>query len=123
MFWLLFDVALFSIAIWAVLFLVRGGFWRADQMLDSETLDAFKPKNPGRWPSVVAIVPARNEADTIAEIVRAHARTDYPGDYGLIVVDDHSTDGTGELARAAGAETAPPVHVVSPPDLEPGWSG
>lgn len=96
---------------WAVLLLLRGGFWRADQRLPRETAP------PPVWPGVVAVIPARNEAATIAEAVRAHRASDYPGGYAVVVVDDGSEDETGALARAAGAE------VVSAPPLPPGWSG
>lgn len=50
--------------------------------------------------TVYALVPAYNEATTIAAVVRgaaAHVAE-------VLVVDDGSTDGTGEAARAAGAE-------------------
>jgi glycosyltransferase involved in cell wall biosynthesis len=49
---------------------------------------------------VSALVPAFNEARTIGEVVRgtlAHVAQ-------VLVVDDGSTDGTGEVAAAAGAE-------------------
>src|ERR1700724_4193590 len=48
---------------------------------------------------VVAVIPAFNEASTIAAVVagvRAHVDD-------VIVVDDHSADGTGEAAKRAGA--------------------
>ena len=48
---------------WAVLLLLRGGFWRADQRLQAE------PPGPAAWPGVVAVIPARNEAATIGEVV------------------------------------------------------
>ena len=100
---------------WAVLLLFRGGFWRADQRLPQEV--AAPPPDPAGWPGVVAVIPARDEAATIADVVGAHRAADYPGGYPVIVVDDGSADGTGALARAAGAV------VVAAPPLPPGWSG
>lgn len=96
---------------WTVLLLLWGGFWRADQRLPREIVP------PAAWPGVVAIIPARDEAATIDEVVRAHRASDYPGGYSVIVVDDGSEDGTGDLARAAGAE------VVAARPLPAGWSG
>jgi len=48
---------------------------------------------------VHALIPAFNEADSIAEVVRGIA----PLVSGVTVVDDGSTDGTSDIARAAGA--------------------
>lgn len=95
---------------WLVLQFGRGGFWRADQRLGGAP-------NPGAWPGVVAVIPARDEAATIGEVVRAHRTSDYQGGYAVIVVDDGSADGTGGIARDAGA------HVVAAPPLPEGWSG
>ncbi len=52
----------------------------------------------GAWPRVSVLVPARDEAAVIGETVRTLATQDYP-DLEVIVLDDHSTDGTGDLAR------------------------
>ncbi len=51
--------------------------------------------------SVAAVIPAKDEADRIADTVRAV--TALPGVELVIVVDDGSSDATGDLARAAGA--------------------
>lgn len=95
---------------WIVLLVGRGGFWRADQRLG-------EPPPPATWPDVAAIIPARDEAATIQEVVRSHRLSDYPPGYTVIVVDDGSSDGTARIAREAGA------HVVQAPPLPPGWSG
>ena len=95
---------------WLVLLYGRGDFWRADQRLGDTS-------GPSEWPEVVAIVPARDEAATIGEVVRAHRASDYPGGYPVIVVDDGSSDGTDGIAQAAGA------HVAAAPPLQAGWSG
>lgn len=70
-------------------------------------------------------MPARNEAETIGRAVAALVRQDYPGDFSIVVVDDHSEDGTAELARRAGAEYGASerisIHTAAP--LPAGWTG
>lgn len=109
--------AILSGLIWTGLIVFRGGFWRADQKLpDNVTRDQI-----GDWPGIIVVIPARNEAETIAAVTRAHGLSDYPGAYSIVIVDDQSDDDTAILAR--GAESARPVSVVTAPDLQPGWSG
>lgn len=72
-------------------------------------------------PRVSIVLPARNEAVHIAACVRSIRASTWP-DLELIVVDDHSTDGTGDLAREAAAGD-PRVTIVSAPDLPAGWFG
>ncbi len=63
---------------------------------------------PDAWPSVVAIIPARDEADVIARTVDSLLRQDYQGRFSVIVVDDQSSDGTAAAALdAARAAQAP----------------
>src|SRR5690348_16771031 len=50
----------------------------------------------------LAVVPAYNEADTVAGVVAALHRA--APDFDVVVIDDGSTDATSERAREAGAE-------------------
>lgn len=109
-------IALLSLAAWAYLLLCHGGFWRADQRLP-------RPAARTAWPQVVAIVPARNEAATIGEVLRANAASTYPGVFSVVVVDDASDDGTGAIARGVAAEAGRSIAVVEAPPLAPSWSG
>ena len=95
-----------TLLIWVFLFLFRGAFWRV-----RDAAAPIAPVPAGR--SVCAVIPARNEAPTIERTVRSIAAQGVP----VIVVDDHSTDGTGDRARAAGAE------VIEAAPLETGWTG
>lgn len=108
-------VALLALAGWAGLMLLRHGFWRADQRLGD-------PPAPETLPAVTAIVPARNEAATIGATVESILAQDYAGALSLIVVDDSSSDGTAEAARAA-TDGDDRLHVIAAPPLPPGWSG
>lgn len=77
------------------------------------------------WPSVVAIVPARNESETIGRAVNSLLKQNYRGKFSLIVVDDHSEDGTAALAAEAGqvAGAGARLRVVSASALPNGWTG
>ena len=104
-------------AIWAYLLACRGGFWWHEPRLRGGT--------PARWPGVVAVIPARDEAAGIERCVASLLGQDYPGALGLVVVDDHSSDGTAALARNAAAAlgAADRLRVVAGTDLPAGWTG
>lgn len=56
--------------------------------------------NSSHYPMVSILVPARNEASNIANCLRQLREQDYPADrIEVIVIDDHSTDGTADLVR------------------------
>jgi chlorobactene glucosyltransferase len=67
------------------------------------------------------VIPARNEARNIERCLRSVLTATY-ANLEVIVVDDHSTDGTGDLARAIAAGD-PRVRVIANPDLPNGWFG
>ncbi len=58
----------------------------------------FPPDSRRDWPRVSVLICARNAAGTLDECLRSVAKLDYP-DYEVIVVNDGSTDDTGEIAR------------------------
>ncbi len=107
-------LAVLALAIWIILLFARGGFWRL-----KERDDLAEPPPPAVWPSVVAVVPARNEADVIARSLGSLAAQDYPGPFRIILVDDNSEDGTAAAAANVGAR----VQVLSGAPLAPGWTG
>ena len=116
------TAALIPLAVWAYLLFGRGGFWLCRERDDSPA--AAKPR-PDAWPSVVAIIPARDEADMIALSVGSLFRQDYPGPFSVVVVDDQSTDGTAAAASAA-ASTARAVdrlQIVTGIGPPSGWTG
>ena len=121
---LAFLVSGLSLMIWIVLLVARGGFWRAvpARPLPPEARGAAAEAG---WPAVVAVVPARNEADVIARAATSLLEQDYPGDFHLIIVDDHSDDGTADAARAAALaiNRADRLTVLAAKPLPAGWSG
>ena len=78
------------------------------------------PPSPASWPSVVAVIPARDEAASIEAVVSAHAAADYAGQFSVIIVDDHSTDATAARARAVSFAR---LAIVDAPPLPAGWTG
>jgi len=82
-----------SLAVWVGLLSLRGQFWRADQRLDVQETELEL------WPSVYAVIPARNEADLLLATLRSLLMQDYPGPLTVVLVDDQSTDGTAVLPK------------------------
>ncbi len=115
------GIAGLSLLLWLGIFFFNGRFW---QIWISDA-DNKTVADPSSWPRVIAVVPARNEAETIAETVASLALQDYRGEYSILIVDDHSEDGTAELARNAAADAGATdrVRVISAPDLERDWTG
>ena len=74
-------------------------------------------------PRIAVIVPARNEADVIAQPVLSLLQQDYPGPLQVFVVDDHSSDETAQVVREAAAAKADALTIVSAAPLPPGWTG
>ena len=110
------SIATLALAVWAYLLCARGGFWLCRQRDDAV------PADPVRWPRVTAVVPARNEAESIADGIGSLARQDYPGEFSIVLVDDDSEDGTGAVARQAAAGS-PGFTLISSRGLAPGWTG
>lgn len=72
---------------------------------------------------VLVIVPARNESANIAACIEALSRQTYPDSQLVVrVVDDHSCDGTGEMAWKA-ANSLREFRILASPPLPPRWVG
>jgi hopene-associated glycosyltransferase HpnB len=114
------GIGLLALAIWVYLLSARGGFWLARQRDDRD-----EPPPPARWPSVAAVVPARDEADVIARSIGSLLAQDYPGGFRVILVDDGSNDGTAEVARATAESlsAAERLTVLPGAALPAGWTG
>ncbi len=112
------------LAIWLYLLLARGGFWRVARALGPPALPAAAAAGPHPR-RVVAIIPARNEAEGIGKAVRSLLAQTLAPPIRVIVVDDGSTDGTAEAARrgaeSLGAGERLTVARGTPP--APGWTG
>lgn len=126
--WLLLTAVL-SLLAWVWLTLFQGFFWRTDVRLPRRTATAeptapAAPAGPTTWPSVVIVVPARNEAEVLPASLPSLLAQRYEGPARIVLVDDGSDDGTGALARALSAEHGGlPLTVAEPGEPEPGWTG
>ena len=118
-------VSLVPLAIWGYLLFGRGWFWLCRER-DDFAAAANKVRNEADvWPSVVAIIPARDEADMIARSVGSLLRQDYSGPFSVVVVDDQSTDGTASIASIAASDAgaAERLKIVTGNGPPPGWTG
>lgn len=105
---------------WAYLIIAHGGFWRAAPRDDVPDLSTT---NLTDWPRVVAVIPARDEADVIGASVGSLLAQRYRGEFSVIVVDDHSSDDTRAIVEHVAATNEGRLTVLAAPDLPDGWSG
>ncbi|WP_055531609.1 glycosyltransferase [Streptomyces graminilatus] len=111
-------IAAGSLAAWLWLLLCQGFFWRTDVRLPS------RAREPESWPSVCVVVPARDEAAVLPASLPSLLAQDYPGRAEIFLIDDGSSDGTGELARElARRHGGPALTVDSPGEPPAGWTG
>jgi hopene-associated glycosyltransferase HpnB len=117
------GIAALALAIWLYLVFARGGFWLCSEYDEGgpETLPSWTPA----WPSVAVVIPARNEADGIAETVGSLLRQDYRGPFKIVLVDDDSNDGTADIARrcAADLNASERLEIIDGQPLPRGWTG
>lgn len=111
-----------SLAAWIYLVFFNGRFWHGDQRLCARApaSDAL-----AKWPAVVAVVPARNEADVIERTLNSLLAQDYPGELQIVLVDDRSDDGSGDTARrlARNHPAGSGLRVVATEEIPSGWVG
>lgn len=84
-------------------------------------LSQLKVGAPQKWPKVSVIIPARNEEETIAEALATRLKDDYP-EQELIIIDDRSTDRTGEIVEAL-AKRDSRIKVIHVKEIPPDWIG
>jgi hopene-associated glycosyltransferase HpnB len=111
------SIATLTAATWSYLTLGRGAFWR------TVTIKPDPTDNAAISGGVVAVVPARNEAELIGPVVTSllNQCVAMP----VVLVDDESTDGTADVARRASekAGKAGALIVIQSKPLPAGWTG
>ena len=112
-------VSLISFAAWVYLLGFRGRFWSSQPVLEK-----IAPRGTAK---VTVIVPARNEVESIRRSLESllhqgyQSGKDCKGEFAIVLVDDNSTDGTGEMAAALRAGEG--LTIVRGAALPEGWSG
>ena len=105
-----------SLISWIAVWLRPGRPWDMRPVAEDEPA----LPDPPAWPAVRIVVPARNEAAALPRTLPALAAQDYPGSWGIVVIDDRSEDDTaGQAAARGGARTS----VLRGKPLPEGWVG
>ena len=112
-------IAVLSLLIWLNCLLLRGGYWRA------VTTDRVPTPAPPEWPTIVAVIPARNEEDSIAQSLVSLLEQDYPGRLSIVLVDDNSEDATAAIAERIRSESESRVTltILRGDSLPQYWTG
>jgi len=105
-------LAAVSLLVWIYLLFAHGRFWQS-----GPTLPVQHSANP---PTVAIVVPARDEALLVSRTLRSLMAQDFPGTFRVSLVDDGSTDGTGQIARDL---SDPRLTVITGAARPAGWSG
>jgi len=104
-----------TLAIWIYLLFFRGGFWWLPYRRAPIAANV-----DGK--SVIAVIPARDEAATVGRAVASLLAQDYGGSFRIVLVDDHSSDGTAEAAHTA-AIGSDRLTICRGKPVPPGWTG
>ena len=99
----------------SLLFIIGRGLSKMKNLRD------YLPSSLAELPLVSIIVPARNEGDTIEEALSSLLDLEYER-LEIIVVNDRSTDHTGEVLREL-KKRHKRLNLIEIKDLPPGWLG
>src|SRR5258708_38698405 len=114
---IVFAASLLADAAWVYLLVGHGAFWRTGQRLPPGGV-------PAAWPSVVAVVPARDEAAILPQTLPTLLTQEYHGQLTVLLVDDESSDGTADVAAALGRQAGlRRLPVLAGEPTPPGWAG
>jgi hopene-associated glycosyltransferase HpnB len=124
-------------AAWVYLLAGHGGFWRTGWRLPGPAAGAAVAAGlngasgaggapgAGGWPSVVAVIPARDEAAILPQTLPSLLAQEYRGTMSVVLVDDGSSDGTAETAESLGRQPgrACGLRVAAGTPPPEGWAG
>ena len=111
--------AMLCLAIWIYLLTARGGFWKVASLTSQ-----VRPLNQIDG-TLAVVIPARDEADVIGSTIESLLTQTCAESVHLLVVDDHSSDRTAEVARDAAHRAGRPesLSVINGSPLPAGWTG
>ncbi|MCC6202917.1 MAG: glycosyltransferase [Gammaproteobacteria bacterium] len=109
---MLLPLCVFAALLWCLVLLLPWQPWRTRESLDAAAAA------PTTTASITALLPARNEAAQIGRVLTALA--DQPEIDSILLIDDQSDDGTGDVAARLGIAKLTILSGTTPP---PGWSG
>ncbi|MGG4033977.1 glycosyltransferase family 2 protein [Paenibacillus cisolokensis] len=81
-----------------------------------------KTKPLKHYPSVAVLIPAHNEGVVMADTLHAMSKLEYPGELRIYLLNDSSTDETGEIAQYYDDSYAHIHHIEVPPGTPRGKS-
>lgn len=111
--WLIDNLSMAFIGFWSIAIIVA--------VSNIATMPILKAGAPRKGKKLSIMVPARNEERNIERCVRSLLDQDYE-DYELIVLDDNSTDATGDILDRISKEN-PRLKVIKGTPLPEGWLG
>ncbi len=107
------TLAFIALLAWIYLATLHGRFWQGGPLLLKAT--------PASLPEIAIVVPARDEADCIADSIGSLLAQNYAGPLQVVLVDDNSTDGTADVARKLpGSER---LRIITGQPRPDGWAG
>ena len=114
------QIAYLSLLIWICLWLFWGRFWHTEKLTSTQLATTANS-----YPSVWVIIPAKDEAETIAQCLQSVLSQDYAGKLNVVLVDDQSDDDTAQIASKAAASLGKQdqFDLLSGQSLPPNWKG
>lgn len=117
---ILIIICFLSLIIWLFLLLFLGNFWQSNQRIEANDNQALEV-----YPTVWAIVPARDEAEMLPVSLSSLLKQDYLGEFFVVLIDDNSRDRTSEVAQltAEKLNKTEQLMIISGKPLADGWKG
>jgi hopene-associated glycosyltransferase HpnB len=107
--------AALPVVIWMYLLLARSWFWRIQPFKIEESAQCHAAR-------VAVVIPARDEAASIQQVISSWTNQRYTGPLRVFLIDDHSSDGTAQLAQLSIGDS-PRFALLDAPGKPAHWTG